>query len=198
MQQAPGQLPPKPDAGAVALHSISDLGQVGTIATAQLIGGLSGLLVSEGLARVVRDILGVPALSAGAGAGGPAAAPAGAQPGTAEEGAPPSGDGEALAGLSAKALKEAVAQGVAGRIIALNSLNTYLSLAAAEQLRRIGTQLATGEGLPGTAPAAPRPPAPQPAAPQAPAPQPAQAPPAYPYPGPVYWSQVPPAPYRWR
>ncbi|HWI64238.1 MAG TPA: hypothetical protein VNT75_20560 [Symbiobacteriaceae bacterium] len=192
MQQAPGPgpgpgpgpFPPQPDPGVLAMQTVTGQGQLSTIATAQLIGGLSGLLVSEGLARVVRDIL-------GGTAGEPPAVPD--QTAEAAETTPPEGEGEMLTGLSAKAVKELLTQGVASRIIALNSVNTYLSLATAEQLRRIGAQIATGEGLPIQAPqrTAPQQQAPQPAAPAG-----YQCP--YPYPGPVYWSQVPPGPYRWR
>lgn len=149
MQGIPGQPPiPQPlppDPGALAMRNASEIGEISTIAAAQMLGGLSGLLVSEGLAKVVRDIMGM-----SAGEGAPTAAPS--APAAESQAAAPSAGGaaekEALTDMSAQALKQLVAQGVVGRILALNSLNTYLSLATAEQLRRMGAQLATGGQLP--------------------------------------------------
>ncbi|HYG57247.1 MAG TPA: hypothetical protein VD902_04170 [Symbiobacteriaceae bacterium] len=154
MQGFPGQQPIPPDPGALAMRSATEMGELSTIAASQLIGGLSGLLVSEGLSRVVREIMGI-----SAGVASPHAAGGEGTP-TAEGAAPQAtevSEGESLAGLSAKALKEMVASGVVGRILALNSLNTYLSLAAAEQLRRMGAHLAAGGTLP-QVPAATTPP----------------------------------------
>jgi hypothetical protein len=197
------------------MQSASEVGEIGTIATAQLLGGLSGLLVSEGLARVVREIMGGEGIGVGAPSPPPASQPAQAgHAGARADGAPASapGEGEMLAGMSAKAMKELVAQGVVGRILALNSLNTYLSLAAAEQLRRLGTQLVTAEQPPPPAPSAPQIPQSQPQAPQAYQTAPYQAaayqvvpyPPPYapPQAPPFYWGYPPPGwtagrpPYR--
>lgn len=169
MQGPPQNLPPDP--GALAMQSAGELGELSTIATAQLLGGISGMLVSEGLSRVLRDIMG---------AGRPKSPPVQSdQPAEAESAPQPGGDTEALTGLSAKAMKEMVAQGVAGRIVALNTLNTYLSLAASEQLRRMGAQLAGSDAAAGQ---------PQP---------PAQPQLAWPQPSPLPWQQPAPAGPYW-
>lgn len=132
--QAPGTTPwgaAAPDPGAIAMQNAASLGEASTIATAQLLGGLSGLLVSEGLARLLREMM------------GGEAAPAAAEK-------PPAAGAPDPAAMSADALKNIVMQGAVGRILALNTVNTYLSLATSQQLTRIGAQLIKGAEEPAT------------------------------------------------
>lgn len=122
------------------MQSAASLGEASTIATAQLLGGLSGMLVSEGLARLLREMMG-----GGAPAGDGSARERGqGQDPEQGQGEPPGQGGADPAGLGTEALKNIVMQGAVGRILALNTVNTYLSLATSEQLRRIGMQLVKG------------------------------------------------------
>lgn len=134
------QVPPNraPDPGALAMQSMGELSEMSTIATAQMLGGISGMLVSEGLTKLLREVMGS--------SSGPAHEKAEASGEAEVQAEPELSDAAAMTGLSARAMKEMVTQGVAGRIVALNTLNTYLSLAASEQLRRMGAQLAAPGG----------------------------------------------------
>ncbi|MHB9145831.1 MAG: hypothetical protein ACYC5Y_10920 [Symbiobacteriia bacterium] len=188
------------DIGAQSMANVASLDEVTAISTAQTVNGLSTLLVSEGMARLIRDIMGpgrdspVSAPPQPAVAGDDGASQAAAQ---GENGAGTVASRDDLLGMSTHALGELLTRTVVSRIVDLNTVNTYLALTTAEQLRQWGRRLA-GETSPAGPPARPMvpfPPGPNAFRPPMPPrgtsvawgpPAQAQAPPGYPqgyYPG---------------
>lgn len=181
------------DIGAQAMATTASLDEVNTLSTAQLMNGLSTLLVSEGLSRLVRDML-TPGAAATTGVqqGSPAQAVAGREwekadrngpgpegPAPAEKEGPPgpAASRDDLVGMSSRALGELLTRSLISRIVDLNTANTHLALATSQQLhqwgKRMAAEVAVNAEAPALTPVAPPtscgPQPPQPNAPPGPA-----------------------------